>query len=245
MAKILFLIFCKIILKSQDWRKRPEAAPLPPQHQLQNWFASYAAKSKKASLPLCSHKFSSCTLRSLKHAEQPLKTSHLMASKAQNSKLRIFLLPRWDKPRRKFLVCKTLRITFKAYTSHSPTENKRAEQAPIGGDLEFGMKTTRKSSVDSTSEKDNCPASPQSVIFLQHMVQHWEGGMTGLHPLHLSPFQSLPPSQQWKGCGILDSADLVRRCRRLSRTVNSTVGLISLLTTRSALDPCQHIPKGP
>lgn len=44
----LFLIH----MDGWDWRKRPEAGPLPPQHQFQNWFASYAVKSKKASLSL-------------------------------------------------------------------------------------------------------------------------------------------------------------------------------------------------
>lgn len=46
-----------------------------------------------------------------------------------------------------FYVCKILRIPFKAYASHSPRENKRAEQAPIACDVELGKKNTRKSSV--------------------------------------------------------------------------------------------------
>lgn len=81
------------------------------------------------------------------------------------------------------------------------------------------------------------PGSLVSVTFLQH----WQGGMTGLDPLPLSPCGSLTPSQQWKGCSTLNSADLAR----WSRTVYSTMGLISLLTTRSALGSCQHIPLKP
>lgn len=85
------------------------------------------------------------------------------------------------------------------------------------------------------------PLSTASNLPAAH-GQHWEGGMTGPDSLPLSP---CCPLQIQKGCGTLNSADLARCCRRLSRTVYSTVGLISLLTTRSALGPCQHIPEGP